>query len=225
LINTIATRNLANAAKEEGIERFVFISSVRAQIGPSARSVVREADDAQPTNDYGRTKLAAEDAVRASGVPFTILRPVAVYGPHPKGNVKSLLRLAMMPLPLPIQGIASRRSLLGVDNLIAAILFLLSNPATVRETYLVADSTAFSVSELVAMMRKARGRRSGLIYIPAALLHLLLILLNRGRLWPRISENLIVDTGKLQALGWRPTVDTYDGIVAMMLAETGATTS
>jgi len=36
---------------------------------------------------------------------------------------------------------------------------------------------------------------------------------------------LIVDTGKLGALGWRPALDTYEGIVAMVEAEAGAATS
>lgn len=121
VVNRMATQNLALAASEAGIERFIFISSVRAQAGPSATHTVCEADDARPTNDYGRSKLAAEAAVRASGAPFTILRPVAVYGPHPRGNIEIMIRLAIMPLPLPIGRLASRRSLLGVDNFISAI--------------------------------------------------------------------------------------------------------
>ncbi len=221
LINTIATQNLALAAKEAGIEQFVFMSTVRAQVGPSAISIVREADDARPTNDYGRSKLAGEFALRASGVPFTILRPVAVYGPFPGGNVRALLQLSKTPWPLPTQGLINRRSFLGIDNFISATLFVLNTRATVGETYLVADSTAFRVSEFVAMLRKAQGRRPGLIYIPPDLLRFALILLNRGRLWPRLGEDLVVDTGKLQALGWRPIVDTYDGIVAMIRSMTG----
>jgi nucleoside-diphosphate-sugar epimerase len=53
-INWIATRRLADAAKEVGIERFVYISSVRAQVGASALQVVREQDEPSPTNQYGR---------------------------------------------------------------------------------------------------------------------------------------------------------------------------
>jgi len=121
-INRQATKNLALAANEAGVERFVFISSVRAQVGPSAMQSVREADEPRPTDDYGRSKLAAEREIRASGVPFTILRPVAVYGPYPKGNMKNLVNMAMKPFPLP--AFTGRRSLLGIDNLTSAILFV-----------------------------------------------------------------------------------------------------
>src|ERR1039458_2059857 len=65
-INWIATQRLAQAAKEAGIDRFVYVSSVRAQVGASAMHAVREQDEPCPTNQYGRSKLAAEQIGRAS---------------------------------------------------------------------------------------------------------------------------------------------------------------
>ena len=217
-INWLATQNLALAAKQAGVKNFIFVSSVRAQVGPAADRVVREDDEARPTDQYGRSKLAAETAVRAAGLPFTILRPVAVYGPHPRGNVQTLVRLALLPVPLPLLGVASRRSLLGIDNFISAVQFALGNPATLGEVYLLADTVPFTVSEIFTMLRKAQGRRPGLFYVPPMLLRAGLAISKRD-LWQRMSGDLVVDTGKLQALGWRPAVDTYDGIVAMMRAE------
>jgi nucleoside-diphosphate-sugar epimerase len=35
------------------------------------------------------------------GLSYTILRPALVYGPNPKGNLASLMRLAALPVPLP----------------------------------------------------------------------------------------------------------------------------
>jgi len=218
-VNRLATENLARASKEAGIERFIFISSVRAQAGPFARSVVRESDASLPTNDYGRSKLAAEYAIRASGVTYTIFRPVAVYGPHPRGNIKSLVRLALSPLPIPFLGLSGRRSIIGIDNFISALLFALENPATAGDTYLIADQGSFTLAEVLAMLRKAADRRPGMFKVPSAVFRFALILLNKPELWARLGEALIVDTTKLQVLGWRPAMDTYDGIAAMMRAE------
>jgi UDP-glucose 4-epimerase len=80
-VNRLATAELAGAAKIMGIRHLVFMSSIRAQSGPAADSILRETDAPRPTDFYGRSKLAAEDAVRSAGVPFTILRPVLIYGP------------------------------------------------------------------------------------------------------------------------------------------------
>lgn len=221
-INRQTTKNLARAANEAGVARFVFVSSVRAQVGSSANRPVRETDIPRPTNDYGRSKLAAEEEIRASGVPYTILRPVAVYGPHSKGNIKTLAKLARTPLPLPVPAFRGRRSLLGIDNFMSAILFVLANPAAANETYLVADAAPFTVSEIFTMLRKARGRRPGLIHIPASFLRFALRAANRLNYWPRLGEDLVVDTAKLQALGWRPAIDTSKGIAAMTRADSGA---
>jgi len=219
LVNRLATQNLVRAAKEGQIERFVYISSLRAQVGPTAKLPVREADDARPTDDYGRSKLAAENAVRESGVPFTILRPVFVYGPHPIQNFKSLIRLAASPLPLPFLGLSGRRSLLCVDNFVSATLFVLNNPATAGETYLIADDSSFTLAEIVTMMRKAQGRHAGLFKIHPWLFRLALGLFNQSERVTRLGEDLVVDTTKLKMLGWLPPISTYDGIAAMMRAE------
>jgi len=220
-INWVATLNLARAAKDVGLDRFVFVSSVRAQAGPSAARIVREQDEPHPTDYYGRSKLAAELAVRSTGVPFTILRPVAIYGPHPKGNIKKLFQLASLPVPLPFKAFNNRRSLLGIDNLIAAIIFVLNNQATVGEKFLVADPAPLTLSELFTILRKARGRKPGLVYAPSVLIRLALFLSGQGNIWARLSEDLVVDTSKLESLGWRPVVDTFEGLRSALLTQDG----
>jgi UDP-glucose 4-epimerase len=216
-INRIATQRLTNAAKSIGVERFIYISSVRAQTGASAMRTVRESDEPSPTNQYGRAKLAAERAIQAAGVPFTIFRPVVIYGPRPKGNMRIVVRLARSPLPLPVFN--NRRSLLAVDNLISAIVFALNNPGTIGETYLVADSKPMTMSEIFTILRTVQGRRLKSVHIPHALIRLALMVIGGTDLWSRFSGELIVDIGKLEAAGWRPAVETYDGLREMVSAE------
>jgi nucleoside-diphosphate-sugar epimerase len=218
-VNWMATQRLAHAAKDVGIERFVYISSVRAQVGASAVQAIREQDEPCPTNQYGRSKLAAEQAIRAAGVPFTIFRPVVIYGPHPKGNMRTVVRLARSPLPLPV--LTNRRSLLAVDNLISAIVFALNNPVTIGETYLIADPMPMTMSEIFTILRKVQGRALTTIYVPQVLIYLSLMMCGRKDLWLRFSGDLVVDTSKLESAGWRPAIDTYDGLRGMMRAEDG----
>jgi UDP-glucose 4-epimerase len=215
-INRVATQELANAAARAGVARFIFISSVRAQTGASAPHVLREDDPPRPTDRYGRSKLDAEASVRGAGVPFTILRPVVIYGPDAKANIRQLVRVASWRLPLPFAAFANRRSILGVDNLVSAILFALDHPATLSETYLIADPDPVPLREIFAMLRRACGRRPGLLHVPPALFRLALTVAGQRSLWERIGDELVVDTSKFESLGWRPVVDTYDGLAAML---------
>jgi UDP-glucose 4-epimerase len=214
-VNRDATASLAAAAARIGIGRFVFLSTIRAQNGPAADHALTERDPATPTNAHGRSKLAAEDAVRAAGVPFTILRPVLVYGPGVKGSFGLLLRAAASRWPLPVKDFANRRSLLAIDNLVAALCFAVSASVTARETYVVADpGIPMRVSDVIATLREAQGRRRLFVPMPIHFIEIPLRLLRRGELWERFGGNLRVDAGKLLAAGWQPSTDTRSGLIA-----------
>jgi len=217
-VNRLATAELAVAAGAAGIRRLIFISSVRAQSGPIAEGALTEADPPQPTDAYGRSKLAAEQALRAANVPFTILRPVLIYGPGVKGNLARLLQLAQTAWPLPVRWLRGRRSLLARQNLIEAIHFALRASATAGETYLVADPAPLTLPEIVTALRAGQGRRPGLLPVPPALLAAVFKATQRTEEWDRLAGNLVVDPGKLLAAGWRPTLETRDGLAAMAQA-------
>jgi len=217
-VNHVATAELARAAAAAGVRRFVFMSSIRAQTGAAADAPLSETDARQPTDAYGRSKLAAEAAVRASGVPYTILRPALVYGPGVKGNVASLMRLAALPVPLPFGALSNRRSLLALDNLIAAIRFALENARATNETFIVADPDAISVAELAAMLRTAAGRTPRLVPLPVGLLSAMLSLAGRRGMVERLAGTLVAEPRKLMAAGWRPVIDTETAIAQMVQA-------
>ena len=218
-VNRQATAELATAAAQAGVKHFVFVSSIRAQCGPAADHALTESDDPAPTDAYGASKLAAEEAVRDSGVPFTILRPVLLYGPGVKGNLALLARAAATRLPLPVKDFGNRRSLLGIDNFISALTFVLATPATIGETYVVADpGIPPRLSDVFATLRQARGRRAFIMPMSPDYIELPLRLFRRADLWHRIGGNLRVDAGKLIAAGWRPAHDTRGGLTAMVQA-------
>jgi UDP-glucose 4-epimerase len=218
-VNRQATAALVAAAARSGVRHFVFVSSVRAQTGPSADHALTERDEPAPTDAYGRSKLAAEGAVRASGVPFTILRPALFYGPGVKGNFALLLRAALSRWPLPLRDFVNRRSLVSIDNFIAALTFVLSSPATIGETYVVADpGIPPRLPDLIATLRKARGRRPLIFPLPTHYVETPLRALHRDDVWERLGGNLRVDSGKLIAAGWQPLHDTWGGLAALVEA-------
>ena len=221
-INAEAVGELAAAAARGKVERFVFMSSVRAQAGLLADHAITEQDRPEPTDAYGMAKLKGERLVAESGVNFTVLRPAVVYGKGVKGNIAALATLAKTPMPLPFAGLDNRRSLLALDNLTAAISLVLHAKQAADGTFLVADAEPISVADLVAAMREGLGRSPHLIKVPLGAVMRLMKSFGKEAEWERISGNFVIDASKLMAIGWRPGISTHEGIVKMMRAENGA---
>jgi UDP-glucose 4-epimerase len=214
-VNRLATAELAAAAKAIGIRHLVFMSSIRAQAGPSSATVLCETDRPAPTDAYGRSKLAAEEAVHSADVPFTILRPVLIYGSGVRGNLARLIALANKPWPLPLALCRNRRSLLARENLIGAIHSTLQLPAARGETYIVADPAPLTLAEIVRALRAGKGRAPGLWPVPPSLIALAANAAGRGEEWQRVGGAMIADSGKLLAAGWKPAVETRAGLMAL----------
>ncbi len=218
VINTEATIGLARAARRAGAKRFVFLSSIRAQCGPTADMVQTEAFEPRPTDAYGKSKLAAERGLAELDIDWVSLRAMLVYGPGVKGNMAQLMRLARLPLPLPLGSLRARRSLLAVENLSAAIEAVLATPGTLRRPFIVADPQALTVAEMIAAMRHALGRRPNVFPLPATLLELLLRAAGREYIYERLSGSLVADPSALMSIGWTPPLATAAGLAGLMRA-------
>ncbi len=216
ILNAEATRNLARAAQRARVGRFVFLSSIRAQTGVVADGPVTEERPAAPTDAYGRSKLEAEQALAELDIDWVALRPVLVYGHGVKGNLAALAKLARSPLPLPLGGLKARRSLLSADNLVDAVDAVLASAASLRRPFIVADTDALTVPEMIAAMRKGLGRNAGLIPVPASLLRLALNVAGHPAWYERLAQPLVADPSALVELGWRPRVSTVHGLEALV---------
>ena len=214
-INAQSVGALAKAAKGQ-IERLVLMSSVRAQVGLASDHVITEADAPKPTDAYGRSKLEAERLIGDSGVAFTVLRPAVVYGPGVKGNISSLATLAKTPMPLPFGVLNNRRSLLAIENLASAIALVLNSERALGETFLVADREPISVGDMVAAMREGLGRSPHLVRVPERAVRRLMASFGKEAEWERLTGNFVIDSGKLQGLGWDPRVTSREGLARMM---------
>lgn len=215
VLNTEATIALARAAQRAGAKRFVFLSSIRAQSGATAQGVLTEELAPQPTDAYGRSKLAAEQGLSELGLDWVALRLVLVYGPGVKGNMAELLRFARAPYPLPLGALDARRSLLALDNLVAAVDTALAAPGELRRPLIVADPEALTIPEMIAAVRRGLGRRPGLIPVPAALLETALRAAGRMEIYQRLAGSLVADPSALRRLGWTPPVATADALAAL----------
>lgn len=220
-INTQATLDLARAAAAADVRRFVFLSSIRAQSGPASTVELTEADGPTPTDAYGRSKLAAEQGLADIDIDWIALRPVLVYGTGVKANMAALLRLARLPVPLPLGALRSRRSLLAVENLCEAVRFALTQECPARRSYIVADPEPVSVPQMLAAMRAGLGRKPGLLPVPASLLALAARLAGRPEAYDKLAGGLVARPDALVRAGWRPRVETLAALARLAAAPAG----
>jgi UDP-glucose 4-epimerase len=217
-INVDATRQLARAARSARVKRFVLMSSIRAQVGATCAGIVTEATPPAPTDAYGRSKVAAEavmaEVLEGSGCRWTVLRPVLVYGPGVKGNMAALLRLAALPLPLPLGGLKSRRSLVSIANLVSAVEFVLKAEAAENAAFIVADSTPVTVAEIIRALCRGLGRPPLLLPVPEAALGAVLRFAGKADLADRLTAGLVADAGRLRGIGWSPRETTAEALAA-----------
>ncbi len=148
--------------------RFVLVSSMAAA-GPATVGRPLVGDEApRPVTAYGRSKLAGEEVVRRSKLPWTIIRPPMVYGARDT-EVLKVFKLARTGLA-PIFGDGSQQlSAVSGPDLAAALIAAGTAPATNGGTYYACHPEVFTSAEFVRAVGRAMGRSVRVIPLPLAL--------------------------------------------------------
>ncbi len=210
-VNVDGTVALADAAARAGVSRFVFLSSIKVNGEETPPGVVYdELSTPHPQDAYGRTKLAAEEALWARADGFergvVIVRPPLVYGPGVKANFATLVRLVRTGLPLPFGATRNARSLVGLPNLVDFLLCCVEHPAAANQLFMVSDGPDVSIAELVeGIARAGASRRLINLPVPPSLLAAGMRAVGRGPMARRLLGDLRLDSGKARrVLGWQP---------------------
>ena len=208
-INLYATERLARAAVVAGVQRFVFMSSIKVNGERTPGQAYTERDPPRPEDAYGVSKWEAEQALwRATlgtATEAIVLRPPLVYGPGVKGNFLRLLHAVARGWPIPLGAVSNRRSMIYLGNLVDAVLACMAAPEAAGRTYLVSDGEDVSTPELIRAAAAALGVRPRLLSCPVALLALAAGLAGRRSELEKLTGSLRVDSSCIRdELGWRP---------------------
>ncbi|PKO21459.1 MAG: hypothetical protein CVU38_14615 [Chloroflexi bacterium HGW-Chloroflexi-1] len=222
--NVEGTANVLAAARAAGVERFVYVSSV-AVYGVNRAALIDESMPTPPVGQaYPDSKIAAEQMVRESGLPYVIVRPASTYGP--RGGAWTVG---------PIEAIRRGRLVLWgrdagwvtpgyIDNVVDGLWLVLTHPAAVGETFNLCDDRAVTYREFYLAYARMLGKES-LPTVPrwlatharTAPANLLRRLLGKPPIGPwslhfrrNPSQFSVEKAGRL--LGYSPQVDLAEGM-------------
>jgi nucleoside-diphosphate-sugar epimerase len=165
--NVIGTDRLVHAVNRSG-SRLVYVSSQAASGAGTVAAPSREDDVPRPLTAYGRSKLAAEELVKAATVPWTILRPSSVYGPGDR-QFLPIFRLAargMFPL---VADASAGYTLIHIDDLVRGILAA-TKTCSAGGVFFLGHPEPVTSADLLRVAAAAFGRRFRPWHVPAPVL-------------------------------------------------------
>ena len=214
-INRDGTKRLAEASADAGVKRLVFLSSIKVNGERTSDRPYSESDAPQPEDAYGQSKWEGEQALRETpGLETVVVRTPLVYGPHVKGNFRSLLNICTKAVPLPLGGLQNRRSLIYVGNLADTLIRCVEHPEAAGGLYLVRDGDDVSTTALINSTAGALGKRARLFPVPALLLRAGGALAGKTGMVSRLIESLEVDDSAIRRdLDWTPPFTMVQGLI------------
>lgn len=158
-------QNLAEAAADAGVKRLVYVSHLGA--------------DRMSAFPALKAKGIAEEHVRRSGAPYTILRSSIIFGPEDRFTVPiaRLLRAAPGLFPLPGGGRAVVQPL-WIEDLVTCILWAFENSGMENQTYEIGGSEYFPLSQVVETIMEVSHHRRIIVPLSMPNLRALTILLD-----------------------------------------------
>jgi NADH dehydrogenase len=169
------TRNLTQAAADARVGRIFYLSHLGS--------------DRAAGFPVLKAKGIAEEYVRKSGVPYTVLRGSILFGPGDEFTTGLAMLLAAAPgfLPLPSKGETLVQPL-WVEDLVTCLVWALDNPETLNRTYDVGGSEYLSLRQVVEMVMEVSGQRRMLVNWPTQSMRALTIIMES--IFPRFPASI-----------------------------------
>ena len=151
-VHVEGTRNVLDAAKKAGIGHFVYQSAVGSREGAKSQ--------------YHRTKWEAENLVRASGIPYTILRPSLIYGPGDLFTIRISEMIKVSPV-LPVIGTGrSKIQPIFIDDVVECLRKIVTSESFLNKIYEIGGPDELTYEEVTKAIARAMGVDRPVVHMP-----------------------------------------------------------
>ncbi len=148
-LNTGGTRRILEASKKNGVERFIFFSTVKA-MGEGGLEREDESAPCRPQTPYGQSKLDAEKLVLKGGFVShpAVLRLSMVYGAGSKGNLPRMIEAVIRGRFPPMPEAGNRRSMVHTEDAVRAAISAAAMARAAGQIYIVTDGRDYSTRQI-----------------------------------------------------------------------------
>lgn len=196
--NTAATLRLLQFAEETKVSRIIFPST--AAVYGSSSKILKEDSPLQPQNDYGLSKMLAEEIIKyfvSKGIKATVLRFNNIYGPaNLKGVVFQMIESALKNKKIDYDE-GKTRDFLFVEDAISAIIKSVDLPKDFA-LFNISGEQSLTLKQLAFTIKVILEKKNHQIKV-----------LKAGRKVERL--NLDISKAK-KYLKWQPQVDLREGL-------------
>ncbi len=149
---------LVAAARAAGVHTYIYLSGAGAA----------------PDGKYHwlRAKWQAEEAVRRSGLRYTIIRPSWVYGPEDRALNRFVAFARRLPFVPVIGNGRQRLQPVFIDDVVRVVVDSLEHPAAANQTFEIGGPKVLTMDEVLRTMLAVLGKQRPLVHIPAGLMRL-----------------------------------------------------
>lgn len=227
-VNASQTATLLQAlqASHTPPERFLLMSSMGSYgPPPNDQEPLSSVHPQHPTNYYGKSKLHAEQIVRAGTLPYTIIQPTGVYGPGDKDYLMSIRAINkgidFITGPKP-----QLLSFVHAADVATATFLLMTRPEAVAQCYIVSDGEQYTDIEYGCMVQQLLGRKY--VWHLRCPLWIVRLACQLGEWWNRLTgrlvplnkdkyailrqRNWLCDITPLKHLGYQPRYRLHEGL-------------
>jgi NADH dehydrogenase len=151
-VHVEGTRNVLEAAKQAGANHFLYQSALGTR------------EDAK--SEYHRTKWEAEKLVKASGIPYTILRPSLIYGPGDLFTIRLAETIRLAPF-LPVVGSGrSKIQPIYIEDVASCIVKILAGNQHMGKTYEIGGAEQLTYAGVTKAIADALGVKRPMVHVP-----------------------------------------------------------
>lgn len=177
-VHVDCTRNVLEASKKAGVRHILYMSALGTR--PNAVS------------EYHKTKWQAEELVRASGIPFTILRPSLIYGKGDGFTTRLTQAIKFSPF-LPVIGSGSSKvQPIFIQDVVSCTIKAVTSTRIPDMVYELGGPEQLTYEEVTVALAEAMGIRRPVLHMPLRLMQVMARVLETLLSNPPVTTNQLV---------------------------------